>query len=183
MSLTPWTPRGRRAVVYATRGFSASEDPLFSESERAFARVGLSLRHALRGERADVIVHKSSPRAMGPRYADAARAGLSVTDRGVTPMQIHINADNWARVPVHLGSEYTSLRDYRIALLSHEFAHAFGHDHVSCACVGCESDVRQQPSRALGGCRPTTRVVFHRSAPHSNVNFGGGQGGRSSEFR
>jgi hypothetical protein len=104
-------------------------------------------------------------------YPEVARSQLSVTDRGKRPMQIHLNGENWTRIPTHLGSEYKNLNDYRVALISHEFAHAFGHDHVTCACVGCKSDVRQQPSRGLDGCKPTTEVIFNPKSPHTDRNF------------
>lgn len=163
-------PRTRTSVRYSPSGFNADEDPYFRASEEAFRRAGLSLTRVA-PPAADVIIFKTFEPEMRRLYPSAARSGLSVTDRGKSPMEIHINGENWTRIPKHLGSEYTSLRAYRIALLSHEFAHAFGHDHVGCACAGCKSDVRQQPSRGLGGCVPTTEVVFHANAPHSNVNF------------
>ena len=104
-------------------------------------------------------------------YPAVARAGLSVTDRGSSPMEIHLLKENWDAIPVHLGSEFTNLDDYRVALISHEFAHVLGHDHVSCACVGCEADTRQQPSRALEGCVPTTKVIFNPKSPHTSRNL------------
>lgn len=144
----------------------------FKASEKAFADAGLLIVRVDKESKADVIVFKTEVEDMRRWYPQAAKSGLSVTDRGIDPIEIHINAANWNRIPHHLGSEYKSLTEYQVALLSHEFAHAFGHDHVSCACVGCESDVRQQPSRGLKGCKPTTKVIFNPKSPHSDVNFG-----------
>ena len=127
---------------------------------------GLFLTKVEKGEQ--VRVHLTSAKRMKELYG---KSNLSLTDRGTKPIQIHLLETNWNAIPKKMGSDYTSLDDYRSALVSHEFAHAFGHDHVSCACVGCESDVRQQPTRSLGGCLPTTNVVFNPDSPHSDVNF------------
>jgi hypothetical protein len=162
-------PTRTTQLEYQTVGFKSSDNKYFRQSEDAFAEVGLSLKTCTTDP--DVIVHLTPHAQMRKLYPQVANVQLSVTDRGKSPVQIHINGENWNRIPTHLGSEYKKLHDYRVALLSHEFAHAYGHDHVSCACVGCISDVRQQPSRALGGCKPTTKVVFNPKSPHSNVNF------------
>ena len=165
-------PSRRTSLVYYLKNFTTYDyDTYFKESERAYRKVGLTLTRTYDESKADVIVHKTFNKDMRRIYPSVANSQLSVTDRGVFPMQIHLSGENWTAVPYHLGSEYPSLKPYRIALISHEFAHAFGHDHVSCACVGCKSDVRQQPSRSLGGCLPTTEVVFNKQSPHSNVNF------------
>ena len=88
---------------------------------------------------------------------------LSTTDRTTRPFKIYFNEQNWSKIP--RTSEYDSLDDYRTALVSHEFAHAIGHDHVGCRSKGALSDVRQQPSLPLDGCKPTTRVILNRSSP------------------
>jgi hypothetical protein len=88
---------------------------------------------------------------------------LSTTDRRSLPFKIYLNEDNWAKIPST--SDYKSLGAYRTALVSHEIAHALGHDHVSCRSKGAPSDVRQQPSLPLHGCKPTTKVVFHNKSP------------------
>ena len=93
---------------------------------------------------------------------------LSVTMRSSRPYKIFINSNNWSRLPSK--SDYNSipsgLESYRTALLSHEFAHALGHDHVGCRGQGYLSDVRQQPSLPLDGCRPTKKVIFSAKSPH-----------------
>jgi hypothetical protein len=160
----------RKKLRYDVVGFDTSDRKYFRASENAFDEADMMLSST--SHKPDVIVHLTDHKKMKKLYPQVASSELSVTDRGVKPMQIHINAENWDTIPKHLGSEYKSRDQYRIALLSHEFAHAFGHDHVSCACVGCVSDVRQQPSRNLGGCLPTTKVFFNPKSPHSDVNFG-----------
>ena len=160
----------RKKLRYDTVGFDKKDRRYFQESEKAFDKADLMLSST--SHNPDVIVYLTTQKEMKKIYPQVAKSQLSVTDRGVYPMQIHINAENFNKIPKHLGSEYTSLDMYRIALLSHEFAHAFGHDHVSCACVGCLSDVRQQPSRGLGGCLPTTQVIINPKSPHSDINFG-----------
>lgn len=165
-------PKMRRSLTYVLERFSPSDAKFFHQSEDAFARVGISVRQASESETPTCIVFKSSKKDLERHYPPhIANAQLSITDRGKTPIQVHLCAENWTRIPKHLGSEYTSLADYRVALISHEFAHVLGHDHVHCACVGCESDVRQQPSRSLKGCRPTTRVVFNPKSPPTDDNF------------
>jgi len=158
------------SVRYKATGFGAKDNIYFKQSMRAFADAGLSLKHHPYSDH-DVLVHLTPHKEMKRLYPSVANAQLSVTDRGVTPMQIHINAENWNKIPHHLGSDFDSLHEYRTALLSHEFAHVFGHDHVSCACVGCPWDVRQQPSRSLGGCVPNTRVYFNPKSPHTDRNI------------
>jgi hypothetical protein len=161
-------PQTQTSVRYKSTGFSAKDGIYFKQSMRAFADAGLSLKPS---DDYDVLVHLTTHKEMKRLYPSVANAQLSVTDRGKDPMQIHINAENWERVPTHLGSDFKSLDEYRTALLSHEFAHAFGHDHVTCACVGCPWDVRQQPSRSLGGCKPNNKVYFNSKSPHTNRNI------------
>jgi hypothetical protein len=83
--------------------------------------------------------------------------GLSVTNMQTHVVYIH--EKNWNHIPA--SSEYLTLQAYREALINHELAHIFGHRHVSCPKAGLPSDVRQQPSKHLGGCLPTTSVHLH----------------------
>lgn len=164
----------KHKLRYRKVGFAKSDDVHFRQSESAFLAAGIVVTEAdSDSDDVDVIVHKTSPARMRQLYPEVADSGLSVTDRGVRPYEIHLSQANWTKIPTHLGSEYTNLSDYRSALVSHEFAHALGHDHVHCACVGCVADVRQQPSRGLRGCKPTARghVAFHANAPHTQDNF------------
>ena len=166
-------PSGRfiteAAYSLAPKHFSDSDLRYFRASEQAFADAGIKIRQVARG--GDVIIHLSTEKQLRSLYPTLKNHSLSLTDRGLRPMHIHLHVNNWFTIPTHLGSEYTNLDDYRTALISHELSHVLGHDHVSCACPGCPSDVRQQPSRGLGGCEPTTKVVFHKNAPYSSVNF------------
>ena len=161
-------------LVYKLNGddFTPEERKYFRLSERAFQKAGITVREPEGKEAVDVIVHKSFKSRMGKLYPEVAKAQLSVTERGGRrPWKIHLSGENWEAIPHHLGSEYTNLDDYRVALISHELAHALGHDHVHCACVGCEADVRQQPSRGLRGCVPTTKVIFNNKSPHTRDNL------------
>jgi hypothetical protein len=162
----------RKSITYALAPdhFSGDDTELFRESEAAYEDAGFSLRMS---KNPDVIVHLSTDKQLKEMYPQLKQypSKLSLTDRGVDPMRIYLHLENWLSIPHGQGSEYTSLRDYRQALINHEFVHAFGHDHVSCPCKGCLSDVRQQPSRHLGGCLPTTKIVFHKKAKYSSVNF------------
>ncbi len=161
----------RKSLTYDLQGFSSSDERFFRESEAAYRRAGISVSRAS-NETPTCIVFKSFQRDLAKLYPPSiSDSQLSITDRGKKPIHVHLCGENWARIPKHLGSEYTSLSDYRVALISHEFAHVLGHDHVHCACVGCEADVRQQPSRSLRGCKPTTRVIFNSASPHTNDNF------------
>jgi hypothetical protein len=162
----------RKTLLYALApdNFSVSEEKLFKESEDAYAEAGFSVK---RGNDPDVIVHLTTDKQLKELYPQLKKysSKLSLTDRSLDPMHIHLHLENWLAVPHAQGSEYPSLKSYRLALINHEFVHALGHDHVKCACKDCPSDVRQQPSRNLGGCLPTTKVVFHKDAKYSSVNF------------
>jgi hypothetical protein len=153
-------------VTIATRRFKPSEDHYFSESIEAFRKAGITVK---RSRTPEWIIFKTDRKTMRKLYPSVERASLSVTDRRAK--EVHLFEENWNAIPTHLGSEYTNLHDYRVALISHEIAHTLGHDHVTCACVGCESDVRQQPSRELHGCVPTRNVVFHDDSPHTHRNL------------
>jgi hypothetical protein len=153
-------------TTFDTRRFSASEQHYFTKSIDAFHKAGIRIE---RSKTPEWLIFKTNRKTMRKLYPSVERASLSVTDRMTN--EVHLFEENWNRIPVHLGSEYTDLDDYRVALISHELAHTLGHDHVTCACVGCESDVRQQPSRELGGCRPTTRVVLNPKSPHTHRNL------------
>jgi hypothetical protein len=163
----------RKSLTYSLhpQHFTEKELDLFKESELAYKRIGHSVKQVSKGDE-DVIVHLTPDKDLRKLYPTLKHTTkLSLTDRGKTPMHIHLHLDNWLGIPKSSGSEYKSLRDYRIALINHEFSHVLGHDHVSCAGYGEESDVRQQPSRALGGCLPTTRVILNPNSPASSVNF------------
>ena len=156
----------KQMMTFATRRFRPSEDRYFAESIDAFRMAGIRIH---RSKNPQWIIFKTNRKTMRKLYPEVERASLSVTDRATK--EVHLFEENWDCIPTHLGSEYTNLDDYRVALISHEIAHTLGHDHVTCACVGCESDVRQQPSRGLHGCIPTPRVVFHDSSPHTERNI------------
>lgn len=81
------------------------------------------------------------------------------------PIQVFFLYENWIKIPIHMGSQYTNLHEYRIALVNHELAHVLGFGHVECPRPGLPCDVRQQPSRNLGGCLPTTEVYIY---PYAN---------------
>lgn len=153
-------------VSFSTVGFSASDGRYMRASIKAYKDAGITIEWVSKG---DYVMHLTSRKTMKKLYPEVERASLSVTDR--RDHVIHLLRDNWDTIPVHLGSEYTNLHEYRTALVSHELAHALGHDHVTCACVGCVSDVRQQPSRELGGCVPTTSVVFNKNSPATTRNI------------
>jgi len=162
----------RTEMTYALvpKHFSAEELPLFKASEDAYEDIDIKVRQVKKLP--DVLVHLSTDKDIKKLYPELAKyPGLSLTDRGKSPMHIHLHLENWLQIPKHLGSEFTNLRDYRIALISHEFAHVLGHDHVGCAAKGELADIRQQPSRSLGGCLPTTKIVFNPKSPKSSVNF------------
>ena len=163
----------RKTLRYslAPNNFSESEKRLFRQSEEAYKTAGFTVRESK--YHPDVIVHLSTDKKLKELYPELKKydSKLSLTDRSIDPYHIHLHLENWLAVPRHQGSGYTSLDSYRLALINHEFVHALGHDHVKCKCEGCPSDVRQQPSRNLGGCLPTTKIVFHKDAEYSSVNF------------
>jgi hypothetical protein len=141
----------------------------FRASQDAFKKAGISVEFVEVSP--DVKIFKTNKKKMKKLYPEIGDAGLSLTDREVSPNLIHLCEENWNKIPTHLGSEYEDLTSYRVALISHELAHALGYDHVHCACVGCPSDVRQQPSRNLRGCKPTTRVIINPKSPFTSDNF------------
>lgn len=81
--------------------------------------------------------------------------GLSVCDRGSTPIKIYLRKENWDAIPPLSG--YRNLDDYRIYLVLHEFGHALGYDHAVCRGSGYPADVMQQQTILLtlkGNCYP-----------------------------
>jgi hypothetical protein len=107
-------------------------------------------------------IHKFFDKEMAKKFPEVHLLGLSVTDRRNNITQVYIHGENWNQLPPE--SDYTVLREYRIALINHEVAHVFGYNHVSCQTVGLPSDVRQQPSLSLGGCTPTTSVILNKES-------------------
>lgn len=108
------------------------------------------------------VVHLTSADDMGRLYPQTFLRGLSVTDRGQSPIRVHMNAANWARIPPD--SEYTDLTDYRRHLILHEWGHVLGYDHASCTKQEAAADIMQQPSKRLGGCLPSPHVDGGSSA-------------------
>lgn len=141
----------------------------FQASKKAFDKAGIKISYV--NSDYDAIIHMANRSEMMRLYPSVAKSGLSVTDRGVKPYKIFLSEENWNQIPKHLGSEYMNLKDYRTALISHEVAHALGYDHVHCRCVGCPADVRQQPSKGLKGCKPTTAVIISESSPKTSDNL------------
>ncbi len=152
-------------LSFSIHGFDG-EDDYFKDSIKSFKDAGFTLKLVKNGE---YKIFKTYLPKMKELYRDVAKAQLSVCDRQVK--EIHLSGENWDSIPTHLGSEYTNLDDYRTSLISHELAHALGYDHVKCRCVGCEQDIRQQPSRHLNGCIPTTKVIISNKSPHTNRNI------------
>jgi hypothetical protein len=164
----------RKSLTYSLHGFSERDMQFFERSEIAYAKVNISVKQCVKGQTPTCKVFKSTSKQLAALYPPSVvNSKLSLTDRGKSPMEIHLCAENWNRIPKHLGSDYENLDDYRVALISHEFAHVLGHDHVSCACVGCPADVRSQPSRSYEGCAIPKKdaVVFNKQSPHTDRNF------------
>lgn len=160
----------RNSLTYRLEGFEKEDYKYFKKSEKAYGKVNITIEKVY--EKPTCIVFKTSSSTLEKLYPPKiAKSKLSITDRSKNPIHVHLCEENWDRIPKHLGSEYTDLDAYRVALISHEFAHVLGHDHVHCACVGCEADVRQQPSRDLKGCVPTTKIIFNPNSPHTEDNF------------
>jgi len=155
--------------VKISNEFTDSDLHFFRLSQAAFKKAKIAIEYVSKEQQVDIF--KTNKKRMQELYPEIGDSGLSLTDREEHPIKIHLCEENWMTVPKHLGSEYDDLGAYRTALISHEFAHALGHDHVHCACVGCPSDVRQQPSRALKGCKPTTQVIFNPKSPFTSDNF------------
>ena len=153
--------------------FSSQELPLFTRSEQAYHRAGFDVKRVNINQAPSVIVHLTTDKEMRQLYPQLSKSpGLSLTDRSKYPMHIHLHLENWLSIPKHLGSDFTDLQKYREALISHEFSHVLGYDHVSCACKGCPRDVRQQPSRSSGGCNHDhSEIIISSKSPYSSVNF------------
>jgi hypothetical protein len=152
--------------------FSALEQNLFLLCEEAYKRAGFRVTQVPHGSSCDVIVHLTTQKEMAKLYPELKSHGLSLTDRSLSPMHIHLHLENWLHIPTHLGSDFKHLDAYRKALIEHELAHALGYDHVGCACKGCPRDTRQQPSRSSGGCDPNhAEVIINPKSPYSSVNF------------
>ena len=153
--------------------FSAEELKLFSLCEDAFERAGFHVIQVPHESPCDVIVHLTTQKEMIKLYPQLKSSpGLSLTDRSMYPMHIHLHVENWLHIPKHLGSDFLDIKAYRKALIEHELAHALGYDHVGCACKGCPRDTRQQPSRSSDGCDHNhSEVIINPKSPYSSVNF------------
>jgi hypothetical protein len=153
--------------------FTPTELKLFALSEQAYKRAGITVTRVDYGKPTDVIVHLTTHKEMLKLYPELKNSpGLSLTDRSKSPMHIHLHLENWLNIPKHLGSDFTDLNAYREALISHEFVHVLGYDHVGCACKGCPRDTRQQPSRSSQGCNHDhSEIVISSESPYSSVNF------------
>jgi hypothetical protein len=153
--------------------FSKEEESFFRESEESFRRAGFSVKRVPLSLNPTAVIFLTTHKEMARLYPFLPQSpGLSLTDRSKTPMHVHLHLENWLTVPRHIGSNFTELNDYRVALISHELAHVLGYDHVGCACEGCPRDTRQQPSRDSGGCNVHHKeVVINPKSPFSSVNF------------
>lgn len=153
--------------------FTPNELKLFTLSEQAYKRAGFIMTRVPHGETVDVEVHLMTHKDMIKLYPELKNsAGLSLTDRSKSPMLILLHLENWLNIPRHLGSDFTDLNAYREALISHEFVHVLGYDHVGCACKGCPRDTRQQPSRSSQGCNHNhSEIIISSKSPYSSVNF------------
>lgn len=168
----------KKNITYALypKHFSPLEKELFLKSEEAYQRAGFSVKRIPFSQKEiipSVIVYLSTHQdiiKLYPQLKDSP--GFSLTDRSTFPMSIHLHLENWLHIPKHLGSDFTDLNKYREALISHEFSHVLGYEHVNCACQGCPRDVRQQPSRSSGGCNINhTEIVLNPKSPYTSVNF------------
>jgi hypothetical protein len=163
-------------VTYSLRNFSADDAKVFKMAEKEWEKQAvLFVRVDEDKYNPDVVVFKSTAADIKAKYAHKNakihRSGLSLTDRTTRPIQVHLHKDNWDSLPVAKGTDFKTIAAYRQALVQHELAHALGYMHVQCPCVGCPMDIRQQPSRNLGGCLPTTDVILYKDAKNSKVNF------------
>ena len=154
-------------TCYAT-GFSQSDIAFIRtvfDDPRGWRRKGISIKLVDSTRAPDFTLTKLSTRELLRLYPQSWLRGLSITDRSMKPPRVYINAENWALLPLVKGCEYTNLSSYRAAVLNHEVAHVLGFDHVGCARAGEPADVRQQPSKPLGGCKPTPHVFLYPQSP------------------
>ena len=77
-------------------------------------------------------------------------AGLSVTDRGATPVRVVLNRENWTRVPRDFEG---SLKEYRRYLVLHEVGHVLGLNHVPWQDGAACPTMMQQTRGTRGKCR------------------------------
>ena len=102
------------------------------------------------------------------KYEEDPRFSYTITD-STNIIKVFFNKNNFFNIPYELGCKYKSLEEYKLALINHELAHVLGHGHVKCPKPGLPSDTRQQPSRDLGGCLPTTDIIFYSKTQYPNL--------------
>jgi hypothetical protein len=153
------------SVPFSLDGFSEAEAAFFDAvvaHPRGWMSAGFQF---LRGPRSGAfcVVHKTGADAMARLYPQTHLQGLSVTDRGTQPIQVHLNARNWDAIPP--ASEFLELAAYREALINHELGHVLGYNHALCPKLAGPADIMQQPSKPLHGCTPSRWVDGGSTAP------------------
>ena len=127
-----------KQLTYQAFSFSSEDLKYFRRAEKAWFKASPSVVLQSVDRDPQVLVYKTCKKDMVLKFGkEAGGSGLSLTWRN-TPIEIHIHEDNWNTLPVHHGTDFTDLDEYRVAILNHEFAHALGHDHVSCPCKNAE---------------------------------------------
>ncbi len=146
------------------QNFSQDDERLIERILRdpqGWPRYGVNIR-LVSQEPFDFSITLMDPLTLNRLYPHSWLRGLSLTDRRKKP-RVFIHGGNWNVLPRKEGCEFKRLKDYRTSLINHEIAHVLGFDHVDCIGDGYPMDIRQQPSKGLGGCLPSASVHLYKS--------------------
>lgn len=145
--------KGKRRCVYDLKGFTKQEE-IFIDQVLQDPRGWSKTTDFIRSQRStipvQVVCHKTPRKVMEVKYPHVHLAGLSVCDRGLNPIEIHFDQQNWEQKTENFTG---SLKQYRQYLVQHEFGHAIGHDHQADSGSGTPCHPMYQQSKG-GSCDP-----------------------------
>ena len=104
-----------------------------------------------------IMLYKQSHVSMRQQFPSSF-SGLSVTNLGTNPIEIHLHQDNWTAPPSVFDGSREQYREY---LLQHEFLHALGYAHnlpPARATQPCPV-MFQQTKGTRGVCRPNPWIL------------------------
>lgn len=143
-------------MEFSTHGFTTSEIEFMIQilnHPRAW-KVPFYYNH----KTTKIQVYKMPGKQIDLLFKSNDLVGLSVCDRTDSKnIKIYLRKENWDSIPKVSG--YSSLQQYRIYLILHEFGHALGYDHEKCTHNGDPAPVMLQQTKGTGKCYPDPWVL------------------------
>ena len=146
-SLVRYRVEVEQGIDIDAAGFAAAVDATLADPRGWTADGAVSLQR-VSGEAYDFRIRLSTPATTDRLCAPLQTAGRYSCHNGV---DVVINLDRWidGAEPSHL-----PLARYRVYVISHEFGHALGRDHVGCPFAGALAPVMMQQTKGIGECAP-----------------------------